>query len=88
MPKYLEGPDGPIRYPDDLPEAALAEILLAQPQGQEVELAFIRNEPPELAAEDGAVGEVVARVFMPRENYERLVEMLPRGPEVWRDMGL
>lgn len=87
MPEYIDGPEGPIRVPDDLPEASLATMLLAVPRGQEVELLFIRNES-DLPATDGAVAEVIGRVFMPRENYETLVGFLPRGIEAWRDLGL
>lgn len=88
MPTYIEGPDGKVRVPDHLEEASFATIFSAIPRGDEVEIMFIRKESdPNLAEEDGAVAEVVARVFMPRENFENLAEWIPLGIDKWRSEG-
>lgn len=88
MPEYLEGPNGLIRVAADVVEADFAPVMLATPRGQEVSLMFIRPlEVPDGDHPD-VTHEAVAHIFMPRENYERLVSMLPAGPELWREQGL
>jgi len=87
VPTYEEIPDGRIRIPDELNEAAFADIMLVIPKGQEVEVLFARRalDPP---AEDGVTSEAVARIFMPRSTYEQFVGVFPQTVAHWRQLGI
>jgi hypothetical protein len=85
-------PEGLVRVPESLLEGALAERVVLLPDGDRIELTFIdANLNPEgQAIPDpyGAIGTAVARVWMARANFERMVEMLASAGAIWRDVGL
>lgn len=89
MPEYFAAPEGGrIRISDGLTEPEYADAMTVIPRGQEVEILLMHAVDEALDDEGDVVGEVVARVFMGRANYETLVGMLPEGLAAWRRMGL
>jgi len=87
-PTYEEVPDGHIRIPDELNEAAFADVMMVTPKGQEVEVLFARRTLDPTSETDGATLEAVARIFMPRLTYEHFVGVFPQTLAHWRQLGI
>ncbi len=86
MPEYIDSPGGKVRIPDALVEPTYGEHVFAFPRGSEVDVMIVRGDFVDES--DDAQFEVVARVFMPRENFENIVGALAHAVGFWRQQGI
>lgn len=73
MSEFLEGPNGPVRVPEELQESLLADAMTTSFRDDTVELTFIRNRD---ADDDGSVGDVVGRICLPKASFVNMVDWM------------
>ena len=72
MSEFLQGPDGPVRVSPEQ-QSLLADAMTSAFRDDEVELTFIKSTE---TAEDGSVGDVVARIRLPRDSFVTMVDWM------------